>query len=104
MTIEALRKLCTDQTIYMTKHAAIRIRERGISLNSIKAVIGSGEIIAQYPDDHPYPSCLVLGFLPLHRPLHVVVGLSDKALWIITSYFPDKAQWETDYKTRKEDA
>ena len=102
LTIESLRNLCTEQTILMTKHAVVRIRERGISLDDIEAAIRSGEIIAQYPDDYPCPSCLVLGYCAPSKPLHVVAGVADVSLWIITAYFPDKTKWEEDYKTRKE--
>jgi hypothetical protein len=102
LTIETLRQLCTDQSLLMTKHAVTRIRERSISLRDIKMAIQNGEVIAQYPDDYPYPSCLVLGYSTPAKPLHVVTGIANASLWIITAYFPDKTKWEEDYKTRKE--
>jgi len=102
LTIDALQKLCNDQAILMTKHAVVRMRERDIALDDIKAAIRNGEIIAQYPDDYPYPSCLVLGHCTSSRHVHVVAGIAGTSLWIITAYFPDKTKWEADYKTRKE--
>ncbi|MFG6337693.1 MAG: DUF4258 domain-containing protein [Lachnospiraceae bacterium] len=33
-----------------------------MSINDIIFCIHEGEIIEQYPDDYPYPSCLILGF------------------------------------------
>ena len=32
----------------------------------------SPEPLEEYPDDRPYPSCLLLGFTNAGRPLHVV--------------------------------
>ena len=60
----------------------------------------SGGIIEEYPQDYPYPSCLLLHVL--EKPLHVVCGAGDGQLWIITVYRPDPSQWETDFATRKE--
>ena len=57
-----------------------------------------GEIIEDYPDDYPFPSCLMLGA----NHLHVVCGVGAGILWIITAYHPTKDKWEDDLKTRKE--
>ncbi|MCL2366577.1 MAG: DUF4258 domain-containing protein [Oscillospiraceae bacterium] len=65
--------------------------------------ITNGEIIEQYRDDYPYPSCLILGATVSNKQhLHVVCGVSNGRLWIITTYYPDLGKWEADYKTRKE--
>ncbi|MCL1806365.1 MAG: DUF4258 domain-containing protein [Oscillospiraceae bacterium] len=45
----------------VTKHARIRLAERGITVNDLQNAIRTGEIIKQYEDDTPFPSCLVLG-------------------------------------------
>jgi hypothetical protein len=58
----------------------------------------TGEIIEEYPDDYPYPSCLILG---ANTPLHVVCGISELELHIITAYVPDSAKWNDDLKTRR---
>jgi len=53
-------------------------------------------------DDKPYPSFLV--FSSNSRPLHVVFAKNDEEneIIIITAYYPDKAKWSDDYKTRIE--
>ena len=101
ITLEQLRKLCHDDTIALTQHLTLRCEERGIVFEDIKAAISSGEIIEQYPDDYPYPSCLVHHQLCDNKYLHVVVGLGDVRLWVITTYHPDDDKWESDGKTRK---
>jgi len=99
--IEQLHKLCHDDTIVLTQHLTLRCHERGIEYDGIKATILNGEIIEQYPSDYPYPSCLVSCKLENSENLHVVVGLGDSRLWIITAYHPDDKEWENDFKTRK---
>ena len=61
LTIEELQKICIPENIIMTMHAAKRLEQRGISLKEVMDCIMTGEIIEQYPDDYPYPSCLTLG-------------------------------------------
>jgi len=100
ITIAQLRKLCTDDTIIITHHAQLRCRARGIALQDIQQAIVRGEIIERYPDDMPYPSCLVFGYSH-GRPLHVVVGISEDMLWVITAYDPNPDKWQDDFKTRK---
>jgi hypothetical protein len=56
----------------LTKHATIIRLERGIALGEMEKALLNGEIVEQYPDAQPYPSCLVLGWLICGDPLHVV--------------------------------
>lgn len=103
LCIDDLRKICTVENIEITLHAAKRLEQREIFLNDIIACIKSGEIIEQYPDDYPFPSCLILGLNNKQKHLHVVVGSNNATLWIVTAYFPDlQNKWEDDFKTRKE--
>ena len=104
LNIKDLRKICTLENIEITLHAARRLEQRGISINDVIACIMNGEIIEQYPDDYPYPSCLILGYAISQTYLHVVVGSNMTTLWIVTAYYPDLNNWESDYKTRKENA
>jgi hypothetical protein len=87
----------------LTKHATIARLERGIKISDIERALLNGEIIEQYPDSEPYPSCLIMGWLASGDPLHVVCsrGEMEPALRIVTVYEPEDALWERDYKTRK---
>lgn len=102
LDIIELRKLCTPKNIQITLHAAKRLEQRGILIKDIISCISNGEIIEQYPDDYPYPSCLVLGLSVKNKFLHVVIGHHESDLFLITAYFPDPNKWESDFKTRKE--
>jgi hypothetical protein len=74
-----------------------------IVADEILEALDSGEIIEEYPDDAPYPSCLILGRTQSGRPLHIVCApvLEEGRLIIVTVYQPDPARWETDWQRRK---
>lgn len=101
MDIQKIKFLCNDDNIEVTQHMLLRFQQRHISYREIKEAIINGEIIKEYPNDKPFPSCLVLGYTKKNRVLHVVVGVADDKLWLITAYEPDKTQWNEDFKTKK---
>lgn len=102
LTIDSLKEICSLENIEITLHAAKRLEQRAILLDDIISCIQSGKVIEQYPNDYPFPSCLILGLSTKDRYLHVVVGSNLKTLWIVTAYYPDSEKWESDFKTRKE--
>lgn len=99
--IKKLQLYYDEDMVFVTAHAAERFRQRGIKNKDIKYAVQNGEIIEQYTEDYPYPSCLLLGFTLNSRPLHVVMSDEGTASRIITAYFLDKDKWEADFKTRK---
>ena len=101
LNIEDLRMLCTDDTIFLTQHLQQRMHKHGVRYDDLTSAMANGEIIEQYPNDYPYPSCLVLGFAENGDALHVVCGIGNGILWIITVYYPSADKWESDNKTRK---
>ncbi len=102
MDIVTLKALCKPERIAITEHARLRLFERGIMVSDIISCIASGEIIEQYEDDKPFPSCLILGVSAQNKPIHVVVSEDGEFIYLITAYFPDESVWKSDYRTRKE--
>lgn len=98
--INELRAICAKKAIRPTRHALVRLFQRNISLADVEYTIENGEIIEQYPDDMPEPSCLVLSYKPY--PIHVVCSIVEDEIWLVTAYRPDIDKWEPDMKTRKE--
>lgn len=88
--------------IIFSQHAVQRMFERGIQTNAVRAVIESGEVIGDYPDDKPFPSCLVLGWIE-GMPIHVVIAIdfSSQECYIITVYVPDLEIWHPDFRTKR---
>lgn len=100
--IAKLREYYRQDRIIVSIHAQERLRQRKIKQRDIRQCILNGEIIEQYPEDYPYPSCLVFGYAAKDLILHVVVSDEGTAGRIITAYFPDEDNFEADMKTRKE--
>lgn len=88
--------------IVFSGHAVQRMFERGIRAADVRTALRSGELIAEYPDDTPYPSSLVLAFVH-GDPLHIVasVDAANSPCYVITVYHPDPGRWNPDYRTRR---
>ena len=83
-------------------HAVRRMFEREISEAEVRRVLETGDEIAAYPDDKPYPSRLLLGRQSA-KPLHVVTAYNaqDDEQIVITVYEPDPALWDDGFKRRR---
>lgn len=82
-------------------HAIERMFQRDVNEEDVEHIIETGEIIESYPDDQPYPSFLVLGFVE-KRALHVVYAKDENgSIIVITVYEPTLEKWFDDLKTRR---
>ena len=99
--IETLRRYFSEDKIFATMHAEERFRQRGISIRDVGNAVKFGEIIEQYPDDYPYPSCLVLGENLRGEKIHAVLSDNGTLSRVITAYFPDVDKWSEDLKFRR---
>ncbi len=102
-SIEQFRRLNKPESMVLTQHSRKRFAERGIRVDDIVFALKTGQIIEQYPDDTPFPSCLILGYSG-ERALHVVVSIDKELIYIITAYAPSPEKWEADFKARREEA
>ncbi len=100
MDIEEIKKRSKIH-VKFTDHARIEMLNDDIRVDDIRAVINSGGVIERYPDDKPFPSCLVYGEVN-NRPIHVVCAMpqNTEILIIVTTYLPDPDKW-INYKVRK---
>lgn len=101
--IEKLREYYRDDLVYVTEHASMRYRQRGIRARDVRLAVENGEIIEQYPEDFPFPSCLILGRDEQNRCLHVCMSDEGSSSRIITAYIPDPEKWDEDFKIRREE-
>lgn len=83
-------------------HALQRMFQRSIHAEDVRHVLETGKTVERYPDDHPYPSRLVLGWVGA-RPIHVAVADNDaqQETIAITVYEPDAAHWEPGFERRR---
>ncbi len=71
--------------------------------NDISYSVLQGEIIEDYSDDKPFPSCLVLGTNKKNEVIHSVWAYNSENKWsvLITVYKPDPKLWLNWRKRRK---
>lgn len=91
-----------DWELHFRVHAVQRMFERGISEVDVRDVLEHGEVIEERPDDLPYPTRLVLGWID-NRPIHVAVSdvAESKTIAIMTVYEPDPGKWSSDFRRRR---
>lgn len=87
------------ENLIFSDHAINQMFKRYISVVNVQAIIRFGIIINDYPNDSPFPSCLMLGYIS-ERPIHLVIGINDKDCVIITAYEPDPNLWDKDFKIK----
>ena len=100
MDIERIKVLSTTSRIRWSAHVAQRMMERSISRSDVISAILTGEIIEDYPEDFPLPSCLISGIVN-RKPIHVVVAQDEEEIVIISVYRPDLNKFEPDFRTRR---
>ena len=101
--LERVRESATKQILFLA-HALSQMNapERMISSREVRAAVFQGELVEDYPEDVRGHSCLILGWGDKKRPIHVVCAPKPDYLAIITAYLPSQAQWEQDWRTRKQ--
>jgi hypothetical protein len=68
---EIQEKVIHDQFEF-SRHAVDQSIIRNISVQEVKQAINTEAIIIEdYPNDKYGPSCLILGYTELNRPLHI---------------------------------
>ncbi len=97
--IEDIRRLVIEERYEITVHARERMAEREVSTEDLISLIIKGEIIENYPDDFPFPSALILGYIS-GAAFHVVVSKGSNLVKVVTVYRADEEIW-LNYRTRK---
>ena len=89
--------------VWFSRHAIERMFERGVPPEVVRGIVESGEVIAEYADDKPYPSWLLLGSQGT-RAVHVVVARDAEAhrCHVVTVYLPAQELWGEDFKARRQ--
>ena len=100
--IEAIIEAIRHDRVRITDHADEESHADRLSLDEVFASVLNGEVIEDYPDDRPYPSCLVFGRTPNSEPVHSVWAYNDETGWavLITVYRPDPERW-LDWRRRR---
>ncbi len=75
--------------------------ERDIPEDDVYLVADTGEAIRNYPDDRPYQSELILGWVG-EMPLHIVLAYNEPAdeFIVVTAYYPDRYSRQSNFRER----
>jgi hypothetical protein len=92
--------------IYYSKHARDEMEkdEFGEILDrEVYEAVLSGKVIENYPDDFPYPSCLIYGRTRKGRPATCAIKSDPEELLLITVYDPSERpdKWTENYRKRR---
>ena len=101
MDISNFKTFCSEGKIHWSTHGLERLQERDITVTDVKNCIMNGEIIEEYPEDFPHPSALIFGKNLQERILHVVCGIDENCLYLITAYYPSTEKFFEDLRTRR---
>jgi hypothetical protein len=102
MTIDDIIDAIRNNRLRITDHADEEALADKLSFDEIFFSVFQGEIIEEYPDDRPYPSCLVYGDTFVGEPVHSVWAYNEANQWavLITTYRPDPERW-INWRTRR---
>ena len=62
MDIHKIQTLFQNRSVKWSTHCLERMQERDILRDDVISCVLRGEIIEDYPNDFPYPSCLIFGY------------------------------------------
>ena len=81
--------------IRISDHADEEAQNDELTYNEIFTSVFRGEIIEDYPNDKPYPGCLIHGQTVIGDHVHSVWGWNPENRWavLITVYRPDPTRW-----------
>lgn len=89
--------------VRISEHADEEAEGDQLTFDQIYFSVFHGEIIENYLNDKPYPSCLIFGNTFVGSPIHSVWAYNKQNKWavIITVYRPDPKLWINWRKRRK---
>lgn len=101
ININIIKELITSSQIIWSQHILIRMSQRGMKIEDVENAISTGEIIEEYYNDYPHPSFLIMGMTVNNDKIHIVCGVNEYKIWMITAYYPSLEEWLEDLKTRR---
>jgi hypothetical protein len=100
ITPDFIRTEIAQQSYEISVHADNERLADGFMVSQLEVALSRCEVLESYPDDPRGESCLVLGFAPDDRIVHIVCGRNRSGhLVLITVYLPTMPKWR-DPRTR----
>lgn len=103
MQIADIIKAVRNHKIRITDHADEEAASDQLTFDEIYFSVFNGDVIEDYPEDKPYPSCLICGNTFSGDPVHSVWAFNEQSQYsvMITVYRPDPDRWINFRERRK---
>jgi len=97
-----IRRCVKERKVFWTYHVNMRLKHRFIGREAILRSHSSYEFLEEYQEDKYFPSYLVRSAYG-NDIIHIVFAADREAdnVRIVTAYFPNPAEWERDFRTRR---
>lgn len=95
MDIRDIIRAVDAQNYHITHHAAEEAQDDDLDFEGIFYSLRHGQMIEDYPEDRPYPSCLIYGINADGEPIHSVWAYAEanQQAILVTVYRPDPMRW-----------
>ena len=102
MDISNIITAIKENKIKITDHADEEAQDDNLTYDEILYSVLKGKIVEDYPEDIPFPSCLISGNNFNEEPIHTVWAYNKKNGWavLITVYRPEPEKW-IDWQKRR---
>lgn len=87
-----------EESYLFSQHGDDERKNDNLSIKEVEESLLNGKILEKYKDDKRGESCLVVGFTNAGKPIHVVCGIKDKTLVIITVYIPTSPKFKNPFE------
>jgi adenine deaminase len=101
LDLSRIRQALSARRVLWTGHAKRRLRSRRIQRHEVFEVIEKGTILERYPNEKPYPKCLMMGMVRNQQPLYVSLAFDGHHIIIITVHWFDPARWIDPWTRRR---
>ena len=102
MEITDIINAIKEKKIKITDHADEEVQDDDLTYDEVLHSVFNGKIIENYPDDKPFPSCLIFGKNFNGEPIHSVWAYNEDTQWaaLITVYKAESDKWINGYIRR----
>jgi len=96
--IQWIQKKIRNGDYFFSLHGDQERQNDNLIIVEVEDALLSGRVLEQYKDTGRGKSCLVAGFTPKGKPIHVVCGKEEDVLVVITVYIPMPPKFITPYE------
>jgi len=98
MNIGYVREKVINDEYFYSRHGDIERQNDNLSVLDVAEAMLTGRVLEEYKDIGRGESCLIVGFTNSGKPVHVVCGLNENSLVIITVYIPGPPKFKNPYE------